>query len=178
MAYTSQITEMREKNRTFCMKLKLYQCALHADWLGLDTDVILLKRLPSARVGRFVMLLAHFRCRFVCLIFQLLQAEGSRIRSNNCSNIPTHLSCRCNVPHTRTMTKPCTSVLPWTPSLDKFGLKCKLLRVLVSQISCTTSAALFLMSSLEQSVSELKTKHILQSCQKCSIPSWHWLSNE
>jgi len=32
MAYTSQITEVREQIRTFCMKLKLYQYALHANW--------------------------------------------------------------------------------------------------------------------------------------------------
>ena len=176
---------MRVEIRTFCMQLTLYQYALHADWLGLDTDVTLLKRLSSARVGSFVTILILFRFRFVYLIFQLLQAEGSLIRPNSCSNIPTHLSCWCNVPHTRTMTRQCTSILPWTPSCEKFGLKCKSLWALVSQIICTTSAALFWISSFEHSLSELLelssesecSKHILQSCQKCSIPSWHWLSS-
>ena len=48
------------------------QYALHADWLELDTDVTLLKRLPSARVGGFVMILILFRFRFVYLILQKL----------------------------------------------------------------------------------------------------------
>ena len=66
------------------------QYALHADGLGLDTGVTLLKRLPSARVGGFVMILVLFRFRFVYLILKSCQLKDL-LQAQTTVQVPQHI---------------------------------------------------------------------------------------